>query len=101
MNLTDLIQLKYQASMTNEEKDLAEANQRIYEHMMRLCVKPPVPGERIIVSGLEQFEVTVSQLEWVPSENRYRLLLDWGEHGTSVIYSSDEGTVWRRFLDVN
>lgn len=90
--------------MTDKEKEakgLAEANQKIYENMMHLCVKPPEPGERIIVTGLEQFKVTVSKLEWIVEENRYKILLDWKEHGSSVVYSHDEGTVWRRFLDVN
>lgn len=86
----------------SEEEIIKETDNRLYEMMMRLFVKPPGPGERILVTGLEHLEARVFKMEWIPEENRYKLYLSWGKKfGNSHVFGSDEGTVWRRFLDVN
>ncbi|KKN43550.1 hypothetical protein LCGC14_0701970 [marine sediment metagenome] len=75
-------------------------NEQLYK-IMQLTIPPPGPGTRIIVSGWEDYEVEVSGFEFVSSENRIKIHLDWGKLGVSHVYGHDEGTIWRRFLDVN
>lgn len=86
----------------SEEQISEETDQRLYEMVMRLFVKPPEVGERILVTALDHLEARVSKIEWIASENRHKISLHWGnKYGGSHVYCSDEGTVWRRFLDVN
>jgi len=69
--------------------------------MISLFIPPLEIGERIVVSRWEDIMVTISKIEWIETEDRFKIHLDWGEHGSSYVYSSDEGTVWRRYLEVN
>jgi len=69
--------------------------------VMKLFVPPPAPGERVIVERMEEYKVTVLGFEWIREENRFKIHLDWGEHGQSYVWHHDEGKTWRRFLEVN
>jgi hypothetical protein len=69
--------------------------------VMRLLMPPPEPGDQVIIDGWEHIKVIVLGAEWIKKEGRYKISLDWGDHGFSYVYDHDEGTVWRRFLEVN
>jgi hypothetical protein len=62
---------------------------------------PPVIGERILVERMEEIPTKISKVEWVESEYGYKISLDWGEFGTSYVWGHDEGTVWKRYFNVN
>jgi len=68
---------------------------------MQLPKPLPIPGERIIVNRWEQFIIKVLYTEWIKKESRFKIHLDWGIHGKSYVYTSDEGKVWRRYLSIN
>lgn len=71
------------------------------EKISELSVLLPQVGSRIVVTGWENLEVTVTAIKWIKSENRHKLFLDWKEFGKSYVWDHDEGKTWRRFLDVN
>lgn len=62
---------------------------------------PVVIGERLVVSGILYAEARVSNYEWLEKESRWAIYLDWGQHGTSKVYSTDEGKVWTRWAQLN
>lgn len=61
----------------------------------------PKIGERIVVHGITEHVAKVSAVTWLANEARYRIDLDWGEHGTSKVYDTDEDNVWYRFSSSN
>jgi hypothetical protein len=68
-----------------------------------LHIIPPIPvviGERLKVGNLIP-TASVKSFVWVEKECRWRILLDWGSHGTSIVYGNDEGKVWRRISTSN
>lgn len=58
-------------------------------------------GDRIIVQNIYYAIAHVLDVVWVEEEHRWRIDLDWGIHGTSRVYDSDEGQIWFRYKSVN
>jgi len=64
--------------------------------------KPPLKnGERVVVTGMTKSVVTVKLSTWIYHEARWKIDLDWGEFGSSVIYDTDEGKTWYRYSTSN
>lgn len=61
----------------------------------------PKIGERVVVHGMTHVETYVSRIEYVQTEGRHMIHLDWGEHGTSRVFDTDEGKVWYRYTESN
>lgn len=61
----------------------------------------PNIGDRIVVQGMSQYTTHVSSVTFVQSEQRWKIELDWGEHGTSRVYDHDENKVWYRYTESN
>jgi len=57
-------------------------------------------GDRVIVSGRPE-KAIVTAIEWLESESRHVLRLDWGEFGTSRVYENDQGSVWNLYNSLN
>jgi len=57
-------------------------------------------GDRVIVSGRRE-KAIVTAIEWLESESRHVLRLDWGEFGTSRVYENDQGSVWNLYNSLN
>lgn len=53
-------------------------------------------GERVVVYGRPERAI-VSHCSYNPLEARWVISLDWGEHGKSRVYDSDEGKIWFRY----
>jgi len=63
---------------------------------------PPIrKGERVIVSGWNDIDTRVANVEYVHGEARWKITLHWGEMGVSYVYDTDEGKRWRRYSNVN
>lgn len=62
---------------------------------------PVTIGERLIVQGIWYAEAKVESYEYIPTEARWVIYLDWGLHGKSKVYSTDEGSVWTRCVELN
>lgn len=58
-------------------------------------------GERLIVQGITYAEARVESVRYLPSEDRWEIVLDWGEHGKSKVYDTDENKTWFRFNKAN
>ena len=58
-------------------------------------------GDRVVVRGWAHLVTTIAAIEWVPTEARWKLTLDWGEHGTSVVYDTDINNTWYRYSTSN
>ena len=63
--------------------------------------KPVELGERIVVHGIHYATAHVIDVFWLPTESRWIILLDWGEHGKSRVYDSDENLTWYRYAGAN
>lgn len=61
----------------------------------------PDLGERVIVNGMYNFVTTVLDIQFMPKQNRHIITLDWGEHGKSYVYDTDEGKTWYRLSKMN
>lgn len=57
-------------------------------------------GERLIVIGRPEKAIVDNAL-WVESEARWKIILDWGEHGMSRVWGDDEGKTWVRPSSLN
>ena len=66
-----------------------------------MSFKPIQIFTRVVVHGIDYAAAYVSSVEWVPDEARWLISLDWGEHGTSRVYSTDENKVWYRYATAN
>lgn len=62
---------------------------------------PIQKGERVVVSGWNNLDVRVADVVYQPSEARWVIILDWGEHGISRVYDHDEGKTWYRYGSTN
>lgn len=60
-------------------------------------MSPIAVGERVIVQGIMYAEAHVKEVNWLAKEHRWEIILDWGEHGTSKVYDTDENNVWYRY----
>ena len=58
-------------------------------------------GTRVVVQGIMHAEARVKDVTWLEKESRWEIILDWGEHGTSKVYSSDENKVWYQYQSSN
>lgn len=58
-------------------------------------------GERVVVLGWNNLAVRVVSAVYVSSEARWHITLDWGEHGLSHVYDTDEGRTWYRYSATN
>lgn len=63
-------------------------------------MKPVEIGERLVVHGLT-YEARVKDIKYLPKEGRWVIFLDWGIHGESKVYDTDENKVWFRFSKAN
>lgn len=57
-------------------------------------------GERLVVLNRPE-KAIVDNVVWVDSEQRWRIALDWGSFGMSRVWSTDEGTIWTKFSELN
>lgn len=53
-------------------------------------------GDRVVVGDWHTIPVTVSQINQL-EDNRVRLDLDWGEHGTSYVFLHDRKKTWYKY----
>ena len=83
------------------KEPIYKMDRELVHEILTLFIPPPKPGERVVIDHWEEMVATVIGSQWLPKEDRYKIYLDWGEHGSSHVFSSDEGTVWRRYLEVN
>jgi len=60
----------------------------------------PAIGERLIVHGL-QHHATIEDIVWDATVNSWKIILDWGPHGKSRVWSHDENRVWYRWSSHN
>lgn len=61
----------------------------------------PKIGDRIVVHGMSHIKCFVKEISWIANESRWKLMLDWGEFGTSHVYDSDENHVWYKYISAN
>lgn len=57
---------------------------------------PVIKGERIIIRNWPEMETKVADVFWVPTEARWCIIVDWGEHGFSKVYDDDQDRIWSR-----
>jgi hypothetical protein len=58
-------------------------------------------GDRLIVQGIMHAKAIVTEIVYLPKEDRHEIRLSWGEHGTSKVYSSDQDKVWYKYQACN
>ena len=63
--------------------------------------EPPRIGDRIVIFGFREYDAHVKEVKYIDTEARHHIILDWGIHGTSRIYDTDEGKVWYRWNSTN
>lgn len=56
-------------------------------------------GDKVCVYG--HGPAAVSEVKLDEESNAIRLILDWGDRGTSKVWLHDEGDVWFRYSDMN
>lgn len=66
-----------------------------------MSFKPIQIGARVVVHGIDYASAFVSNVTWVPDEARWLIALDWGIHGTSRVYNTDENKTWYRYASTN
>ena len=57
-------------------------------------------GDRVIVMGRPE-KAIVENVYYFVTELRWRVTLDWGQHGMSHVWSSDEGKIWIKYPEIN
>lgn len=57
-------------------------------------------GERVIVMGRPE-KAIVENVHYSVTEMRWRITLDWGQHGMSRVWSTDEGKIWTKYSEAN
>lgn len=57
-------------------------------------------GERLIIMGRPE-KAIVDNAFWDDSQHRWKIVLDWGEHGMSRVWGDDEGKTWTRPSSLN
>lgn len=62
---------------------------------------PIQAGERVVVAGWHNIVTRVVGCAFNPSEARWTIELDWGAHGRSRVYDTDEGRTWYRYQATN
>lgn len=60
----------------------------------------PEIGERLVVHGLKHCAL-VDDVVWDAEVNSWKIILDWGSHGRSRVWSHDENRVWYRWNSHN
>lgn len=61
----------------------------------------PVQGDRLVVAGITYATARVERTEFICGEDRYKIYLDWGIHGKSHVFDTDENDSWYRYNVTN
>jgi hypothetical protein len=61
---------------------------------------PVKMGDRLVVMGRPE-KAIVEDIQWYSTEDRWRIILDWGQYGKSKVWSSDEGKTWVHITSLN
>lgn len=56
-------------------------------------VCPVKIGDRLIVMNRPE-KVVVENVFWDEGQHRWKIILDWGQHGMSRVWGDDEGKTW-------
>lgn len=62
---------------------------------------PPNIGDRLVVNGMSGFIVLVESVVWHSTSADWLIVIDWGKYGKSRVWARDEGSIWRRWLELN
>ena len=44
---------------------------------------------------------TVESIRWDPQSVDWLIVVDWGSYGKSRIWARDEGSIWKKWIDLN
>jgi len=65
-------------------------------------IKKPISiGERVCIKGYSSLPAKIKEIEFDPSLNSTRLILEWAENVLSKVWLHDENKVWYRFDEAN
>jgi len=61
----------------------------------------PNIGDCLVVQGMSKMNSTVESIRWDPQSVDWLIVVDWGSYGKSRIWARDEGSIWKKWIDLN